>query len=101
MYGLSNGTNTLSELEGRCCYEWQNASRGPSASAELLYCKFTAECHGEKNFKSVRIWQTCKGWLAMEFRLISQFLFYTPLFRRVVCWCKIRLSCCNMWTFCL
>jgi len=28
---------TLSEFEGPfCCYEWQNASRGPSASAELL-----------------------------------------------------------------
>jgi len=28
---------TLSELEGQfCCYEWQNVSRGPSASAKLL-----------------------------------------------------------------
>jgi len=27
----------LSELEGHfCCHEWQNASRGPSASVELL-----------------------------------------------------------------
>jgi len=27
---------TLGELEGQfSCYEWQNASRGPSASAEL------------------------------------------------------------------
>jgi len=35
MYGLSNGAPmTLSELEGHfCCYEWQNASCGPSASA--------------------------------------------------------------------
>ena len=41
MYGLSNDTNirsvTLSELEGHfCCYDWQNASCGPSAFAELL-----------------------------------------------------------------
>jgi len=28
---------TLSELEGHfCCYDWQNASRGPSASAAFL-----------------------------------------------------------------
>jgi len=32
---------TLSELEGHfCCYEWQNASRGPSASAELFVYSF-------------------------------------------------------------
>jgi len=39
MYGLSMAQIpvTLSELEGHfCCYDWQNASRGPSASAELL-----------------------------------------------------------------
>jgi len=42
MYGLSSGTNrptkvTLNELEGHfCCFEWQNASCGPSASAELV-----------------------------------------------------------------
>jgi len=42
MHGLSNGTNrdlpvTLGGFEGHfCCNEWQNWSRGPSATAELL-----------------------------------------------------------------
>jgi len=36
-YRMTRMPMTLSELEGHfCCYEWQNASRGPFASAEFL-----------------------------------------------------------------
>jgi len=36
-YRITRIPVTMSELEGHfCCYDWQNASRGPSASAELL-----------------------------------------------------------------
>jgi len=37
MYRMAYTPMTLSELEGHfCTYDWQNASRGPSASAGLL-----------------------------------------------------------------
>jgi len=36
-YQMARIPMALSELEGHfCCYEWQNASRNPSASTELL-----------------------------------------------------------------
>jgi len=36
-YGMARTPMTLSEFEGLfCCYEWQNATRGPSASTGLL-----------------------------------------------------------------
>jgi len=38
-YPMARIPMTMSELEGHfCCYEWQNASRGPSTSAGLLVC---------------------------------------------------------------